>query len=149
MLQGIYTITSYTKIHSNISNSAVNQATSPVTAPTPQLRVLDVAAVVVVSLPVVDPKSATRYGSSQNLEELLLTFLSAPRSDTSPVTALTLVPVAMVEDSAVNSKADTVAVVDSAVVKVARPATPAADTDTCRETAPKARSATTVAKLDI
>ena len=44
-------------------------------------------------------------------------------------------------------KVDTVAV-SAAVVKVAKPATPVVDMDTCQETAPKAKSATTVAKLD-
>lgn len=41
----------------------------------------------------------------------------------------------MVVDSVANSKVDTVAVVDSEVAKLAKLATPVADTDTCRETA--------------
>jgi hypothetical protein len=49
----------------------------------------------------------------------------------------------------VATKVDTVVVVSAAVVKAAKPATPVADTDTCQETAPRAKSATTVAKLDI
>jgi hypothetical protein len=43
----------------NSLNSAVSQVTSPVIAPTLQLRALDVAAVVSL-LAVADPKSATR-----------------------------------------------------------------------------------------
>jgi hypothetical protein len=114
------------------ATSAVNPATSPVTAKTLLLRVLDVV-VVVDSNPVVDLKSAT----------------SVPRSATLPATALRLVDTEV--DSAVD-KVDMVGdVAATAVVvdKEDRPATPAEDTVTCPVTAPKARSATTVARLDI
>jgi hypothetical protein len=67
LLQGMGGVQSDMRNNANVLNSAVNQATSPVTAPTLQLKELDVAAV--VSLPVVvDPKSAIRY-------DLLLVFL--------------------------------------------------------------------------
>ncbi|KAH9217763.1 hypothetical protein DL95DRAFT_92125 [Leptodontidium sp. 2 PMI_412] len=111
------------------ATSAVNPATSPVIAKTLPLRVLDVVAV--DSNPVVDPKSAT----------------SAPRLVTLLVTAPRLAD--MVADSAA-ARADMAAdAVATEVDKVARPATPAEDTDTCPVTAPKAKSATTVARSAI
>jgi len=112
------------------ATSVVNLATSPAIAKTLLLRVLDVVAV--VSNPVVDPKSAT----------------SAPRSVTLPATAQRLVATVAVS---AEDKADTEAdvEVDTVVDKEDRLATPVEDTVTCPVTAPKDRSATTAARLDI
>ena len=62
LLQGTEAFDIYKRNYAKFFNSAVNQATSRVTALTLPLRAPDVAAV--VSLPVVDPKSAIRYGFS-------------------------------------------------------------------------------------
>ncbi|PVH80484.1 hypothetical protein DL98DRAFT_190747 [Cadophora sp. DSE1049] len=128
-----------------LATSAVNLATSPVIAKTLLLRVLDVVAV--VSNLVVDPKSATRYACLSITSRSTLTSFSALRSVTLPATALRPedTVVVSVEDK-VDMEAD-VAVM--AVDKVDRPATPAEDTATCPVTAPKVRSATTVARSDI
>lgn len=119
------------------ATSAVNQVTSPVIAPTQPPRELDVEAedshLVVV---VVDPRSAT----------------SAQRSATLPVTAQRLEATVAdkVVDMVVNRVVTVVDSVDVVVVdKVDKPATLAVVTVTCLVTAPKVKSATTVAKLDI
>jgi len=117
-----------------LATSAVNQVTSHETAPTPQLRALDVAVVDTLPVAVVD-KSAT----------------SAPRSAISPVTAQKVDRVVSEADT-VADKVDMEVVKEDSVVDVVkedRPATLAVVTDTCLVTAPKDRSATTVAKSAI
>lgn len=134
------------KEYTNSFDSAVSQVTSPVTAPTLQLRALDVA-VVVSLLVAVDLKSATRSVCTYDFEILTNTFRSAPRSDTLLVTALRLV--ATVAAASVATKEDMEAVAVSVDVKVDRPATLAVATDTCRGTVPRVKSVTTAEKLDI
>lgn len=109
-----------------LATSVVNQATSPVTAPTH----LPKADVVLVDLAVA-PKNAT----------------SVVRLDTSLVTAPR--PVAMVAVDTLVDKATEEVDMAEDVNKVDKPATPAVVTATCLVTAPRAKSATTVAKLDI
>jgi len=108
-----------------LATSAVSQATSLATAKTLLLRVLGE---VVDSNLVVVTRSAT----------------SARRLDTSPVTARS-----RVVDMEVDMEANRAGTVEDSVVDNAadRHATPAEDTDTCLVTAPKDRSATTVARL--
>jgi len=109
--------------------NVVNQATSPGTAPILPLRVLDVVAEDSHPVVAADLKSAT----------------SAQRSVISHATAPSLVVDTVVVGSVVN-KADTVAVVVGSVDVKDRPATPAVVMATCLVTAPKVKSATTVAK---
>lgn len=115
-----------------LATSVVNLATFPGTAPTPLPRELDV--VVEDSLLVAaELKSAT----------------SARRSVTSHVTALRLADTVVVGMAVVNRadmEVDSVAAVD---VKVDRLATRVVVTATCRVTVPRAKSATTAAKLVI
>jgi len=115
-----------------LATSAVNLVTSPVTAPTHLLRAV---LVVVVSLPAVVV-----------VVEVAKSAISAPRSVTLLVTALRLLA-DMVAAAMVATKVDTVA--DSVVVKVVKLATPAVVMVTCLVTAPKVKSATTVARLVI
>jgi len=113
-----------------LATSAVSQVTSPVTAPTHLPReVLVVEASLAV---LVDLRSAT----------------SAQRSATLPVTAPRLVDMVAV-DMASARREDMVVVAALVDAKVVRPVTPAVVMATCLVTAPKARSATTVARLAI
>lgn len=111
--------------------SVGNQVTSPETAPTHLLRVLDV--VVEDSLLVEDLKSATRYEEPYHAQETYLTFNSAQRSVTLHVTAQRLVDMVVAVDSEVNKVVDMAAAVEDSVVDVKEDklATLAVVMDTC------------------